>query len=202
MTNVTQFPSYVNDFISQFKNIQAADLENEETIAKLIDFRARYKKHWPTVANILAGRLGAQADILSNFLTEHAREKKKLEEREKKKKALLASYPPSSHMNYRWEENEDGELYKAPRLTQEMWEELKPAFLGPDEVEWPKNIRGQLLLWDHKTNRPNLLPPSIKQNDLLNPVLKGKIIFWEEQSQGVHASSRVCRQLNPDSTKI
>ena len=147
----------------------------------MIGFRAKYKKHWPTVANILSGRLGAQADFLTNLLNEHAKERKKQEQREKKKNDLLASYPSNSHMNYRWEENEDGELYKAPRLTQEMWEELKPAFLGPDEVEWPKNIRGQLLLWDHKTNRPNLLPPSIQTKRIFSTLYsKGKIIFWEE----------------------
>jgi len=181
MGNVEQFPTYVNDFLSQFDNIQPADIENEETIAKLIDFRARYKKHWPTVANILAGRLGAQADILSNFLTEHAREKKKLEEREKKKKALLASYPPSSHMNYRWEENEDGELYQAPRLTHEMWEDLAPVFKGQDGTQWPKNIRDQLLFWDEDNNRPNFVKQDTQTLEFFSTLYaKKQTIYWEE----------------------
>ena len=43
MGNVEQFPTYVNDFLSQFDKIKASDLKDEENLAKMIGFRAKYK---------------------------------------------------------------------------------------------------------------------------------------------------------------
>lgn len=163
------------------KKYTAKDLKNPQVIDAVLEFRKSYKRHWPSALNALAEQWKVKAGDLNQLLTEYQTAKKEKEKKEAKNQSILNSLPKNSYMNYKWEENEEGELVKTPKLTDEVWQELKEAFTGPDGTEWPKNIRGQLLLWDHRTNRPNLLPPSIQTKRIFSTLYsKGKIIFWEE----------------------
>ena len=103
MNNVKQFPSYINDFISEFDGAKASDLKSQKNIAKMAAFRAKNKKHWPTVANILSSKCGAQTDFLTNLLNEHTKENKKHSQKhnQKQTKKKNKTTPVQISDNYR-----------------------------------------------------------------------------------------------------
>jgi hypothetical protein len=181
VNNLSEFPVHVTEFISSFKNTTADVLQDPEAINTLLGFRRSNKRHWQRVLKTLAGHWKTTANELDQLLTDFLTEKKGQEKKKAKKRALMNSYPESSQMNYKWAEDSEGEIMKVPKLTQEMWTDLAPIFKGPDGSQWPVNIRGQLLLWDYESKRPDFLKPETQTLELFSTLYtKHQTVYWEE----------------------
>jgi hypothetical protein len=181
LSNIAEFPTYVTDFLSDFKDFKAADLTNPEVVTRLLRFRGSRKKHWQTVLGLLAAKSSMVSEDLNQYLNDWVKAKKLAEKKEKKKQSVLAKLPADSHMNYRWEEDQDGELIQTPKLTCEMWNGLSPVFIGKDGTQWPINIRDQLLFWDEKNSRPMFIKPDKQALDFFSTLAaKNHTVFWEE----------------------
>jgi len=100
MGNTEELPSYVNDFILQFKDINTEDLKLEANIAKMMGFRAKHKADWPKVANILSSKLGAPEDFLTNLLNEHKNSKQKPQPADQKKSKTTPIQIADSYRRY------------------------------------------------------------------------------------------------------
>ena len=159
----------------------ASDLKNPQLIDTLLEFRKAYKRHWPSALNALANQWKVKAGDLNQLLSEYQTVKKEKEKKESKKKSILNAYPKGSQMNFNWEEDEEGELKKIPKLTKEMWEDLAPVFKDKAGNQWPVNIRGQLLLWDEQANRPDFLKPDNQTLKFFSILYaRQQTVFWEE----------------------
>jgi hypothetical protein len=181
LSNVTEFPVFVADFLYNFKDFSATSLNDPENISALLNFRGLYKKQWQHVLGNLAAKANMVPHQLNQFLTDCTKAKKLADKKEKKKKELLAQLPANSHMNYKWEEDADGELAKVPKLTHEMWNDLKALFKGADHIQWPVNIRKELIFWDYKNNKSIVLKKDNQTLEFFTALYaKNQRIYWLE----------------------
>lgn len=89
MSNVSEFPVYVADFISNLKDFNAADLKDPDKVSALLKFRGVHKKHWHTVLGTVAQKINMVPQELNQFLTDY----KKTNKSEKKYKRKTQERP-------------------------------------------------------------------------------------------------------------